>query len=197
MNFARARRVVRAVSGITLVKRAVFNRLTIPDITSADFDNPLEIDLINCIDDATGIDEQVESDGTNIAQVPLYSRLTSMRLQCILEGSTSVSTMIRWYLYKKPDGESLRTTLAGVAFNSSDDTPTERELRKYNIAKGMLVLNPSSAIGNLRVFVSKSAMARISPFRENDRLTLLFAKAAEGTTCSVSGFGSLRFRANG
>lgn len=194
-SFARR---VRRVTGITLVKRMVINRATIPDITAADFDNPLFIDLLVCRET---MDEELESTGgttagTDIADVPLYSRLTSAKLNFLVEGSTSVSTYIRWFLYKMPDGESLRTGL-GSGFHNSDDSPTEREVRKMTMAKGHFILNPSTAVQNLRVFVSRQALKRVSPMRENDRIRILFAKAAEGTTCTVSGFGTMYVRANG
>lgn len=191
-------RRVRAVIGTTLVKRVSFDRTTIPDVTSVNFDNPLFIDLLACRE---AIDEEIESTGgttpgTDVADCPVYSRLTSMKLNILLEGATSVSTYIRWLLYKMPDGESLITGL-GSSFHSSDDTPTFREARKYTMAKGHLVLNPSTAVQQMRVFVSKGALKRVSPMRENDRIRLVIAKAAEGTTCTVAGFGNLYVRANG
>lgn len=194
VNFRRARRVVRAVSGITIAKRIILGGVTIPDITSVDWDNPLDVGLVVAGDT---VDEELESDGTNVAQVPNYSRLTGMKLELKILGSTSVTNVYRWYLYKKPDGESLRTSLQGVAFHSSDDTPTERELRKMCVAKGMAISNPSSAVTQLRVFVRRKAWARISPMRENDRLTLLIAKDAGGTTSLLHGFGTVYARANG
>lgn len=193
MNFGRARRVVRAVTGITLAKRIQVTRATIPDVTSVDFDNPLAVELLECTE---SMDEEVESDGTGIADVPLYSRVKSMRLQGIFEGSTSVSTMVRWLLYKKPDGEALVTDLTNSIFHSSNDTPGMREIRKYTVAKGMLVINPSSAVAHSRFFVSPKAWARISPMRENDKLSLIVAKAAEGTTCSLSLLGTIYVKAN-
>lgn len=148
------------------------------------------------------MDEELESTGgttagTDVADVPLYAKLLSMKLNLIVEGATSVSTMLRWLLYKKPDGESLVSTLSQTVFHVSDDTPTFREFRRQTMAKGMFVSNPSTATNRLPIFIKRSALARNRSFAENDVLALLIAKAAEGTTCTISGFGTLYFRANG
>lgn len=193
INFRRARRVVRAVSGITLTKRIVTFHQTIPDVTSSDFDNPLTTDLIECTE---AQDEEVESDTAgNIADCPLYSRLVGMRLQSIVEGSQTQSNTIRWLIYKKPDGEALVTNLA-AQFHSNDDTPTLREIRKYTIAKGQFVVNPSTAVATRNFFVKRKAWKRIAPMRENDKLTLLVAKDAVGTTMTQSLLGQIYVRAN-
>lgn len=189
----RARPIVKAAMGISLSKRFILNRLTIPDVTAADFDNPLEVDLLECVET---MDEEVESDGTNIADCPLYSRITSIRGKLIVEGNTSTSIMFRWLLYKMPDGEDLTADLQAATFHSSNDTPTLRELRKFTLAKGMFVANPSSAVSNVPLFIRKQALARVSPLRENDKIRLVIAKATEGTTGTLSGFGTITVRAN-
>lgn len=196
-QFARVRRVVRAASGITLTKRVLLAGLTIPDVTAADWDNALTVDLIECIE---AQDEEVESDGTSIADCPLYSRVTGMRLDLTILGATSTTNVYRWLLYKKPDGEAIAGTdlsAAGATFHSSNDTPTAREVRKMTIAKGMVVTNPNSAVTRLRPFVSRKAWKRISPMREGDKLTFLIAKDTAGTTSILHGMGSLYVRANG
>lgn len=190
----RARPIVRAATGITLTKRIILTGLTIPDITSADFDNPLEVVLLECTE---AQDEEVESNGSTIADTPLYSRLLKMRLQVIVQGSTSVSNIYRWMLIKEPDGDVLTSTLVDANFHSSNDTQANRELRKYTLAKGMFVTNPSSAVTQRNIYVSRKAWKRASPMREGDTLSLFIAKDAGGTTSLLSGFGSIWVKANG
>lgn len=193
-NFAKARRVVRAVSGITLTKRILLAGLTIPDITSVDWDNPLIVDLLQCIE---AQDEEQVTDGTVIADAPLYSRATGIRLILTILGSTSTTNVYRWLLYKKPDGESLVTSLAGTGqFHNSGDTPTLREVRKLTIAKGMVVTNPSTAVTRLPIFVKRKAWQRIAPLRENDTISLVIAKDAAGTTSLLHGMGQIYVKAN-
>lgn len=195
MNFARARRVVRAVSGITLAKRVLISGVTIPDVTSVDWDNPLDINLLECVE---AMNEETVSlgDGSAVADAPLYSRITGMKLDFKILGSTSVTNVYRWLMYKKPDGESLISSLVQTSFHSSTDSPTQREMHKMTIAKGMVISNPSTAIANLRVFVSKAALKRIAPLRENDALAFLIAKDTAGTTSLLHGMGNIYVRAN-
>lgn len=188
-------RRVRAVTGITLTKRVLLAGLSIPDVTSVDWDNPLIVDLLQCIE---AQDEEQVSDGTIIADAPLYSRALSMRLNLTILGSTSTTNVYRWLVYKKPDGESLVTSLAGTGqFHNSGDTPTLREVRKLTVAKGMVVTNPSTAVTKMNIFVRKAAWRRISPLRENDTISLLIAKDAAGTTSLLHGMGNIYVRANG
>lgn len=154
------------------------------------FDNPLTIELAVCQET---MDEELEADGTNIPTVPLYSRLTSLRLNTHIIGSAA--GYVRWLLYKKPDGEALVTAL-GSQFMNSDDTPTARETRKMTIAKGMVFVSPDKLATPAFIRVSRMALRRISSFRENDRLSLIIAKDSAGTTGSVSIWGQSYFKAN-
>lgn len=195
-NFRQARRIVRAVSGITLAKRIVLGGVTVPDITAADWDNPVGIDLAVCQET---MDEQLESDGTNVAQVPLYSRLTAIKLNLQVVGPSSNSVVHRWILHKLPDGEELiadNLRLAGANFHSSNDEPAHREMRKYTLAKGILITNSSTGVTPLRIFVKRAAMKRVGPFRENDVLRLDIAKDQTGISSALHGFGTLYFKAN-
>lgn len=188
-----ARPIIRAATGITLSKRIQLSALTIPDVSAADYDNPLSIDLVEAVET---MDEEQESDGTNVADVPLYSRLMKMRLQCILS-AFSAQTLIRWALYKKPDGEALVTSLADSNFHSSNDVQNNREFRKYTLAKGMLMVTAQSAGRSFTPFIRRDAWKRASPMREGDKLCLLIAKNAAGTTGQLDGFGTIWARANG
>lgn len=145
------------------------------------------------------MDEEVESDGTAIADIPLYSRLQSLKAKFNVLGATGVTNVYRWLLYKKPDGEAIAGTdlsAAGATFHSSNDTPTAREVRKMTLAKGIIITNPNSAIAGLSPYVKRAAWARASPMRENDRLTFLIAKDAPGTTSILHGMGNLYVKAN-
>lgn len=185
---------VRAAMGTTIVKRIVtpIAGLTIPDITATDFDNPLEFVLVECLET---MDEEAISDGTVIADVPIYSRLKSMKLNLHISG-VSAQTEFRWLLYKEPDGESLVTNLA-AQFHQSDDTPTGRELRKQTLAKGMFVVNTADLARTLPIFVKRSTFARLGGMKENDRITLVIAKNAAGTTATLHGFGNIYVKARG
>lgn len=190
-NFRRARSIVRAVSGITLAKRMVFNNLTIPDVSAADFDNQLVVPLVECVE---SVDEEVESNGTAIADVPLYSRLTSMRTSFFIW--SGAATDIRWMLQKQPDGDTLTASLIDASFHGSDDTQNQREARKNTIAKGYFRVPSDRLQVPFRIFVKPKSWSRIAPMRENDRLVLLLAKSAEGTSASFNGFGTIWCKAN-
>jgi hypothetical protein len=190
-RFRAVRRAVRAVSGITLAKRIVLTEETIPDVTSVAFDNPLSIDLLECVE---SIDEEAISNGTTIADVPLYSRMTSFKTNLFVD--CDAATLIRWVLYKKPDGEALISDLADNSFHGSQDTPGQREFRKYLMAKGYLRISADRLQVPLKVYVSKAAMRRAAPFREGDKISLIIAKSAAGTTAQLSGFGTIYCKAN-
>lgn len=194
-NVRRARPIIRAATGITLAKRMLLSGVTVPDVTAVDWDNPLKIQLLKCQE---SMDEEQEADGTSPAQVPLYSRLTGMRLNMQVVGPASSSVVHRWILHKKPDGEDLVSdaTRMLTAWHSSDDTQAQREFRKFTVAKGILITNASTGVTPLRVFVKRAAMKRISPFRENDILQLDIAKDATGISSTIHGFGTLWVRAN-
>lgn len=193
MNFGRARRIVRAVSGITLAKRIVLEAVSIPAITSAAYDNPNQIDLVECVE---AMDEEVESDDSAIADVPLYSRLLSLKLFAFMQTAAAPGAIrVRWLLYKKPDGETLAGSLIDGVWHTSEDTPTQRELRKYTVAKGILPLSNDNLNTPLRIFVKKQAWARVSPMRENDKLCLILAQNSNATI-TLSGFGTIYAKAN-
>lgn len=189
--------IARRATGIILTKRVILGGLTIPDVTAADWDNPLQIDLAVCQE---AQNEELEADGTNVPTVPLYSRLVALKLDLTILGATSTTNVYRWILHKLPDGEEIiadANRLSGNNFHSSDDTQAFREFRKLVMAKGMVVTNPNTAVTKLRVLVRKSAMARVAPLRENDTFRLDIAKDTAGTTSLLHGFGTLYFRAHG
>lgn len=191
----RARPIIRAATGIVLAKRVRLSGVTIPDISATDWDNPLQVSL--AVAQET-MDETLVADGTNVPTVPLYSRLLGLKLNLMLIGAQSSTNVMRWMLHKLPDGEELvsdATRLINAFHTSADDTEM-REFRKMQMAKGMTIINPNTAVSNFRVFVKKSALARVSPMREGDVIRFDIAKDAAGTTCLLHGFGTLYFKAN-
>lgn len=186
----RARTIVRQVSGIVLAKRILLDGLTIPAESAANYDNPLTVDLLECTETQ---DEEVESNGTAIADTPLYSRILAIRLNFSVAAGAANQTF-RWILAKSPDND-----IAGTAFNSdfhsSNDAQNSREIRKNIIAKGLFTSNASSNVNRVPVFVRKKALARISPLREGDVLRFVISQNS-GTAASLHGFGTIWVRAN-
>lgn len=186
-----ARPIVRAVTGTTLAKRIQLDAFSITDPTSANYDTTVSIGLLVCQET---MDEEVESNGTTIAQVPLYSRLRKMRMALVCQAAEA--TIIRWRIVKRPDGENLSTDLTNTGFHVSDDTPTEREMRKFTMAKGQVLVSGDSLAAPMRVFISRAALNRNATFREGDRIDLQIAKTNTGTAATISGFGTAWVRAN-
>lgn len=143
------------------------------------------------------MDEEVESDGAGaVADVPLYSKLMSLKANLILQ--SSITCVVRWMLHKLPDGEELITDanrLTNTGFHSSDDTNPFREFRKMQVAKGFLVVPADKLAAPVRIFVRKQAWKRIAPMRENDVLRLDIAQSTNATV-TLHGFGTLYAKAN-
>lgn len=192
-----ARPIVRAASGIVLTKRVNVDKATIPDISAADFDNPLTFDLLACTE---AQDESIESTGgttagTDVAVTPLYSRLLSLRLHAIIQGTQATANLYRWILAKSPDNDITGATFMSN-WMSSDDTTAAREVREHIMAKGLAVINQSSGNAFPRIFVKKKTLNRLSPLREDDRIKFIIAKDAPGTTANFTMWGNLWVRAN-
>lgn len=187
----RARPIIRAAMGITLVKRVIVDSATIPDVSAANYDNPLTINLLRCIE---AQDEEAEADGSTIADAPLYSRITGIRLTGHFQSSTA--SYVRWMLIKSPDNDISLTSLV-TNFHNSNDGQSDRELRKMTIKKGWTYVNPGNSGSPWKTgFISKKALQRISPLRENDRIQLILAKDAAGTTIPFNLWGSIYVKAN-
>lgn len=189
----RARPIVRAATGITLSKRIVLNNIQMTDVSAADYDAPNIINLLECVE---AQDEEQISNDSSVADCPLYSRVVSMKLNAYFRAPSA--TEIRWMLIKRPDGETnaATTSLIDATFHGSDDTQAARELRQYTLAKGQVAIASDRLQTPFRVFVSRRAWARASPMRENDVISLIVAKSSEGTTASISGFGTIYVKAN-
>lgn len=193
MRPRRVASIARRATSRILAKRVNGSSLTIPDITSADFDNPLTVDLLECTET---MDEEVESNGSVIADAPLYSKIVGIKLQGMIQGTASGVNFFRWMLFKAPDNDITGAAAMGL-WHVSDDTATARELRKVTIAKGLISSGASSSLASLRVFVRRSALARIGPLSEGDVLRLAIAKDAAGTTARLELWGTIYLRANG
>lgn len=166
--------------------------LLIADVTSVDWDNPTTWELLECTE---AQDEEAESiAGTSVADTPLYSKITGMRMNLFFRAANAC--MIRWMLLKLPDGDTLAANLTDANFHSSNDVQANRELRKYTLAKGMIGITSDKLQQPLRIRVSRAAWRRASPMRENDKIVLMMAKNAENTTATLSGFGTIWVRAN-
>lgn len=188
-----ARPIIRAATGITLAKKVELDAVTIPAESAANYDNPLVVPLLTCLE---AQDETLESNGTTIATIPLYSRLIAMRLQFnVLAGAASQG--FRWILFKNVDNDTTVTSLANNSgfFHDTNETDAARAMRGLTIAKGFFISNASSNVNRVPIFVRKDAMKRISPFREDDRLTFVIAQNS-GTGASLHGFGTLWVKAN-
>lgn len=192
-SFRRARSFIRKTvsnMGPIEAKRILVNRLSIPAKTSADFDNPLRLVLLT-----TGetINEELISDGTNIAEAKVYSKLVGMKLRFSIQGLGS-SSVLRWILMKEPDGEDLTSTLTDEFFHGSTDTPTNRELRANILSKG--IFTGSDRTGAvLMPFVRRSTLKRLGNLRENDRISLVLAHN-ESSAMNITGMGTLYVRMN-
>lgn len=188
----RARPIVRAASGITLVKRVNVDKATIPDITSSDYDNPLSFGLLECVETMA---EGDSSDGSAVADAPLYSRITGIRLNTTIIPGASTQMQLRWILWKDVDSDLSAATVMPL-WHSSSETSVARELRKMTLAKGLVVANQSSGMVPLKIFIKRQALRRISPLRETDVIRFAIAKDAPGTTASMNMWGSIYVKAN-
>lgn len=178
--------------GTILSKRIVLDELTIGAESAANYDNPLGVNLLECVESQ---DEEVESDGTNVADTPLYSRIVAMKLNFFVRGAAGAN--FRWMLHKLPNGteliaDNVRLT---TGFHSSNDTTSDREFRKMQIAKGFFPQDSSGLKAHVPIFIRKKALARVSPLRENDVIRFDIASSSS-SSANLSGFGTIWVRAN-
>lgn len=189
----RARPIIKATTGITLVKRVNVDKGTIPDITSADYDNPLVISLLEATET---MGEADVSDGSIIADAPLYSRITGIRLNTTVIAGQATQMQLRWIMWKDVDGDLPGSTVMPL-WHVSTESSVAREVRRMTIAKGLLIANQSSGVVPLHIRISRAALKRISPLRELDVLKFAIAKDAPGTAAVLNMWGSIYLRANG
>lgn len=152
--------------------------------------------MYNLLSCAESVDEELESDGTNTAQVPLYSKLVGLKMQLAIRGSVTTPGVIRWMLCKNVDGERAAADFM-TFFHSSNDTNPAREVRGLTLAKGFIMVNESSGVTSMRIFVKRQTLKRLGSLRENDTIVLVLANSnAPATNPTLSGFGTLYCRLN-
>jgi hypothetical protein len=80
-------------------------------------------------------------------------------------------TLVRWMLVKNPDNI---VTADATSMWSNTITPTAgaQIIRKFCLSAGALIINSSSQIGRLNVFIRKKAMGRIGHLNQGDTLQL-------------------------
>lgn len=195
-GFRRARSFVRktvASMGPIEAKRFLFDEISLTQASATAFDAVHALGLVVCQE---SVNEETESNGTNVAEVPLYSKLVGMK------GSISLTNLgatnrIRWLLYKRPDGESLTSTLADAFFHSSDDTPTMRELRANTLAKGIILPKADSLKATINLGrIRRSTLRRLGNLRENDAIYLLISTNTTAGSQKIHGMGTMYVRTN-
>lgn len=171
------------------LRRVVIHGATIPDITAADFDNPLTETLVTAEET---VDREVEAiDGTP-AQVPRECHLTAIKLQGHVRSAASGNEVVRWMLVK-----NIQDDLTGAGFmtrwQDSEASVTAKYVRGATIAKGQLQIN-ANTVTPLKCFIRRSALRRNSFLNEDDDIAFVIAKDATGTTCSLELWGQIYFR---
>lgn len=191
-SFRRAKSFVRktVISMQPLeAKRISLQDFTISAKTTTAFDNPVTVELLICQET---MDEEVEGNGTVGAQIPLYSKLVSLKTNLTLHSLTAGQTY-RWLLVKNPDGD-LSAANFMTHWHTSDDNSTAREVREHIISKGYLVAGDRTT-PPLRIPYRRSTLKRLGSFREGDKLQLIIAQSGT-VAASVTGFGTAYVRTN-
>lgn len=190
-GFRRARSFVRKTvvnMGTIHAKRVLWEGGIIPDITATPYDNPVSIDLLQCIE--TQAEEQI-SDGTVVADAPLYSKLVGVKLNLLVKGAVNDTTPMRWILYKSPDADITAAT-AMSNWHNSDDTSPAREMRANTLAKGMFITHASTGVTRVPIFIRRSTLKRLGKLKENDVIRFSIAAANAVTTqCTTYMWGTL------
>lgn len=192
-SMRRARSFIRRTvvnMGPIEAKRVIINDLAIPAQSAAAYDNPLTVQLLTCKET---VDEELESNGSNIAEVPLYSKLVGMKMNFVIHGGTS-GNIYRWMLFKNEDADVSLAGLQDDTFHTSNDTETFRHFRERTMAKGFFVASDKTAT-RLNLFVKRKTLKRLGNLRENDRITLVIAQDG-GQAAALTGFGTLYVRLN-
>jgi hypothetical protein len=178
--------------GPIISKRIVADSLTIPDITSVKYDNPLTVNLLVAQENT---DDEVESDGSSVAEVNIHSKVVGFKWQGYIQGPSGEAVNVRYILYKNIDGEGLISNCTDSFFHNSNDTPTAREVRSLIISKGIMHLSESQGVTKFNLFVRRKTLHRLGNMKEGDKLTLLIAAdVAMVTNAKLYGFGTLYVR---
>lgn len=195
-GFRRARRFIRrtvAQMGPLEAKRILFHRLAIGDSdTAQQFDGTDTASRYSFIVAQESVDEEVESNGTTIAEVRPYSKVVGIKTNFIVHG-LSTSDTLRWMVVKDVDGERGVSNLS--VFHNSDDTQAARELRANTLAKGYMVGSDRTS-ARLPIFIKRSTLKRLGGLRENDKISLYLQAGGTSTSSLLTGFGTVYVRHN-
>lgn len=185
-SFGRIARIARRVTGHVEAKRVNCDKLTIPDISAADYDNPLSVQLLTC---SEAQDEVLESNGSDVATVPLYSKLLGMKLRGFIRSAGTGTEQVRWILLNNKDADFSAATIMS-SWHQSDESSTARELRKITLAKGVWSINANVQMP-ISIPIRRAALKRNQLMREGDILNLVMAKDATGTTVPFTLWGTI------
>lgn len=191
-SFRRARRFIRrtvATMGRIEPKRILLSQVGLTSRGAAVFDATKKIDLLVA---SETVNEETVSDGTNVAETKMYSRVVGMKFNFTLTPLAS-GEVIRWMLYKNVDSDITLNDLVDNNFHSSQDTTDLRQLRSVTLAKGV-VYGTDRTSAKIKAFVRRSTLHRLGSLRENDKLTLVLATTSNATGCKIDGFGTIYVR---
>lgn len=124
--------------------------------------------LLVCDDDP---DYDLSSDGTNIAEVQPFSKITNIKLACQLDtGGNSHTDRLEWILVKDPDGMLAAASAVPADLFTADVSTTTVLLRKYTLAYGWFVSTASAENQKFNIRIKAKALRRAGLLHDGDRL---------------------------
>lgn len=173
-----------------MVKRVdIGTAVAITDGTTIDYDTPTFIPLLVCQE---AVNEETESDGTNVAETTIGSRMVNIKLNLIVNAGGQAG--YRWMLIRDQDNDleaNITSLGTGGFFNSANQSPTQAAINRNIIAKGQFRIMGDGLTARIPVFIRKKTLIRCGTLRENDRLKLIIAASNAGTTHNLSGWGNI------
>lgn len=163
--------------------------MAINDGTTIDYDTPTFLPLLVCQE---SINEETESDGTNVAETTIGSRIVALRLNFIINASGQAG--YRWMLIRDQDNDleaNITSLGTGGFFNSANQSPTQAAINRNILAKGQFRIMGDGLTARIPIFVRKKTLQRCGNLKENDRLKLIIAASNAGVTHALSGFGNI------
>lgn len=174
-QFRQVKNIVEAVSGDLLNKRirvvgatGLGTTITAAATTSQKL---LQVDTDG------NPNEDLATDGTNVAECNYGSRLLSIDLTLIIKPAST--SMIEWMLYRDPDGALTGTADLAELF-AADVGLTNTMIRKCALAFGQIAPSLTNDFVRVPVQISRAAMARNKKLAANDAIYLVF-KNLHGT----------------
>lgn len=181
MNMRAFNRAVRAAIMPKYVYRMRFLAFTITQGTDT------VLPLLICDDDP---DYNQLIDGTTAAEVAPGSRILALQLhfQVVLGSDNEI---VEWVLMKNPDND-LSTAESSIAALYTQDVSAEtRTIRKNAIAAGHFIMDSNHGTPEVRVNVSRKALARVGPIQDTDRLNMVFTMTAATGNTTLYGRGRI------